>query len=118
VIEADTWDLQRSKGGVRGFPQRVLARPRRETRIPEEFVRAMTESGYLRGPHPRHGGGWPGARGPQSSWEEINRSGGNAQPPTRRPYTRGNAPPGNTARGRRAICWGSRAVRFGFKPSA
>ena len=57
---------------------------------PEEFVRAMTESGHLGALIPEEYGGMGlGLAGTSVILEEINRSGGNAQPAHAQVYTMG-----------------------------
>src|ERR687897_391911 len=59
-------------------------------RYPEEFVRAMTEAGYLGALIPEEYGGMGlGISATTVILEEINRSGGNAQPAHAQVYTMG-----------------------------
>jgi acyl-CoA dehydrogenase len=59
-----------------------------ERRYPEEFVRAMTETGYLGALIPEEYGGMGlGISATTVILEEINRSGGNAQPAHAQVYT-------------------------------
>jgi acyl-CoA dehydrogenase len=61
-----------------------------ERRYPEEFVRAMTEAGYLGALIPEEYGGMGlGISATTVILEEINRSGGNAQPAHAQVYTMG-----------------------------
>ena len=61
-----------------------------ERRYPEEFVRAMTEAGYLGALIPEEYGGMGlGISATTIILEEINRSGGNAQPAHAQVYTMG-----------------------------
>jgi acyl-CoA dehydrogenase len=61
-----------------------------ERRYPEEFVRAMTEAGYLGALIPKEYGGMGlGISATTVILEEINRSGGNAQPAHAQVYTMG-----------------------------
>jgi acyl-CoA dehydrogenase len=82
------------KNGVRQvceqFPDSYWRELDRERRYPEEFVRAMTEKRYLAALIPEKYGGL-GMDLAQASiiLEEINRSGGNAQPAHAQVYTMG-----------------------------
>jgi acyl-CoA dehydrogenase len=75
---------------MREVPGRLLARARREAGVPEEFVGARTEAGYLGALIPEEYGGL-GLDLVEASifLEEINRSGGNAQPAHAQVYTMG-----------------------------
>ena len=72
------------------FPDEYWRELDAERRYPEEFVRAMTESGYLGSLIPEEYGGL-GLSLAQACiiLEEINRSGGNAQPAHAQVYTMG-----------------------------
>jgi len=117
VIEADTYETcgGGASGGGSGFPQRVLRGSRRETRVPEEFVRAMTESGYPGPSSPRSMGDGSGPTG-GSSGEDINRSGGTPTRPRAVSIHDGNAFRHGLEEQKSAYLPGTRAVRFGFKP--
>ena len=73
-----------------GFPDEYWQELDRERRYPAEFVRAMTASGYLGALIPTEYGGL-GMNLAQASviLEEINHSGGNAQPAHAQVYTMG-----------------------------
>lgn len=73
-----------------GFPDEYWRELDRERRYPEEFVQAMAEKRYLAALIPEKYGGL-GMNLPQASiiLEEINRSGGNAQPAHAQVYTMG-----------------------------
>jgi acyl-CoA dehydrogenase len=82
------------RSGVRGvcdtFPDDYWRRLDAERRYPEEFVRAMTEAGYLGALIPEEYGGMGlGISATTVILEEINRSGGNAQPAHAQVYTMG-----------------------------
>ncbi len=65
----------------RRFPPEYWRRLDAERRYPEDFVRAMTEAGWLSVLIPRqYGGGGLGTLEAGLILEEVNRSGGNAQP--------------------------------------
>jgi acyl-CoA dehydrogenase len=65
----------------RRFPPEYWRRLDLDRRYPEEFVRAMTEAGWLSIMIPReYGGGGLGVLEAGLVLEEVNRSGGNAQP--------------------------------------
>ena len=72
------------------FPDSYWRQLDEERRYPEEFVQAMTEKRYLAALIPEKYGGL-GMNLPQASiiLEEINRSGGNAQPAHAQVYTMG-----------------------------
>ncbi len=92
MIKTETYeDLRR---GVRevceGFPDEYWRKLDAKREYPEEFVRAMTESGYLGAFIPEEYGGMGlGIAGTSVILEEINRSGGNAQPAHAQVYTMG-----------------------------
>ena len=92
MIEAGTYeDLRR---GVRevceGFGDEYWRDLDARREYPEEFVRAMTESGYLGALIPEEYGGMGlGLTEASVVLEEINRSGGNAQPAHAQVYTMG-----------------------------
>lgn len=73
-----------------GFPDEYWQELDRERRYPEEFVRAMTESGYLGALIPEEYGGL-GMDLSQAAviLEEVNRSGANAGPSHAQMYTMG-----------------------------
>ena len=72
------------------FPDDYWRRLDAERRYPEEFVRAMTEAGYLGALIPEEYGGMGlGISATTIILEEINRSGGNAQPAHAQVYTMG-----------------------------
>jgi acyl-CoA dehydrogenase len=74
----------------RNFPDAYWRELDRERRYPEEFVRTMTESGYLGALIPEEYGGLGlGLAEASVILEEINRSGGNAQPAHAQLYTMG-----------------------------
>jgi len=111
-------DTRPWRGGVRGsFPQRVLARgsDARCKKVPEEFVRAMTECGYLKFLIP--GGVWGMASRAPVTRRRLTAPAATPSPPTRRQYTRWERLR-HAARGaeERASA-GDREVRFGFKPA-
>jgi acyl-CoA dehydrogenase len=92
VIKTGTHEELRS--GVREvcerFPDDYWRRLDAERRYPEEFVRAMTEAGYLGALIPEEYGGMGlGISATTVILEEINRSGGNAQPAHAQVYTMG-----------------------------
>jgi acyl-CoA dehydrogenase len=92
VIKTGTHEELRS--GVRevceSFPDDYWRRLDAERRYPEEFVRAMTEAGYLGALIPgEYGGMGLGISATTVILEEINRSGGNAQPAHAQVYTMG-----------------------------
>jgi acyl-CoA dehydrogenase len=72
------------------FPNEYWRELDAERRYPEEFVRAMTEAGYLGALIPEEYGGMGlGISATTVILEEINRSGGNAQPAHAQVYTMG-----------------------------
>jgi acyl-CoA dehydrogenase len=72
------------------FPPEYWRRLDAERRYPDEFVRAMTEAGWLAVLIPRaYGGGGLGTVEAGLILEEVNRSGGNAQPCHAQLYTMG-----------------------------
>src|SRR5215203_300055 len=72
------------------FPDDYWRRLDAERRYPEEFVRAMTEAGYLGALIPEEYGGMGlSISATTVILEEINRSGGNAQPAHAQVYTMG-----------------------------
>jgi acyl-CoA dehydrogenase len=72
------------------FPNEYWRRLDAERRYAEEFVRAMTEAGYLGALIPEEYGGMGlGISATTVILEEINRSGGNAQPAHAQVYTMG-----------------------------
>jgi len=92
VIKTGTHEELRS--GVREvcerFPDDYWRRLDAERRYPEEFVRAMTEAGYLGALIPEEYGGMGlSISATTVILEEINRSGGNAQPAHAQVYTMG-----------------------------
>jgi acyl-CoA dehydrogenase len=92
VIKTRTHEELRS--GVREvcerFPDDYWRRLDAERRYPEEFVRAMTEAGYLGALIPEEYGGMGlSISATTVILEEINRSGGNAQPAHAQVYTMG-----------------------------
>jgi acyl-CoA dehydrogenase len=92
VIKTGTHEELRS--GVREvcerFPDDYWRRLDAERRYPEEFVRAMTEAGYLGALIPEEYEGMGlGISATTVILEEINRSGGNAQPAHAQVYTMG-----------------------------
>jgi acyl-CoA dehydrogenase len=92
VIKTETYEELRR--GVRevceGFPDEYWRGLDARREYPEEFVRAMTESGYLGAFIPEEYGGMGLGIGETSViLEEINRSGGNAQPAHAQVYTMG-----------------------------
>jgi acyl-CoA dehydrogenase len=92
VIKTGTHEELRS--GVRevceSFPDDYWRRLDAERRYPEEFVRAMTEAGYLGALIPEEYEGMGlGISATTVILEEINRSGGNAQPAHAQVYTMG-----------------------------
>jgi acyl-CoA dehydrogenase len=92
MLETNTYeDLRRGVREVMAdFGDEYWRRLDAERRYPEEFVRAMTEAGYLGALIPEEYGGL-GLSIAQASviLEEINRSGGNAQPAHAQVYTMG-----------------------------
>src|SRR5918994_4007000 len=73
-----------------GFPDEYWRGLDAKREYPEEFVRAMTESGYLGAFIPEEYGGMGlGIAETSVILEEINRSGGNAQPAHAQVYTMG-----------------------------
>jgi acyl-CoA dehydrogenase len=92
VIEAQTYeDLRR---GVRevceGFPNEYWRELDAKREYPEEFVRAMIESGYLGALVPEEYGGMGlGLSAACAILEEVNRSGANANPAHAQMYTMG-----------------------------
>ena len=73
-----------------GFPNEYWRGLDAERRYPEEFVRAMTGAGYLGALIPEEYGGMGlGISATTVILEEINRSGGNAQPAHAQVYTMG-----------------------------
>lgn len=85
---------QALRAAVRGlctrFPPEYWRRLDAERRYPDEFVRAMTEAGWLSVLIPReYGGGGLGTFEAGLILEEVNRSGGNAQPCHAQLYTMG-----------------------------
>jgi acyl-CoA dehydrogenase len=92
VIKTGTYEELRS--GVREVCERFSddywRRLDADRRYPEEFVRAMTEAGYLGALIPEEYGGMGlGISATTIILEEINRSGGNAQPAHAQVYTMG-----------------------------
>jgi acyl-CoA dehydrogenase len=92
VIKTETYEELRR--GVRevceGFPDEYWRGLDAKREYPEEFVRAMTESGYLGAFIPEEYGGMGlGIAETSVILEEINRSGGNAQPAHAQVYTMG-----------------------------
>src|SRR5829696_3954720 len=92
MIKTETHEELRR--GVRevceGFPNEYWRGLDAERRYPEEFVRAMTEAGYLGALIPEEYGGMGlGISATTAILEEINRSGGNAQPAHAQVYTMG-----------------------------
>ena len=92
MIKAETYEELRR--GVRevceGFPDEYWRGLDAKREYPEEFVRAMTESGYLGAFIPEEYGGMGlGITETSVILEEINRSGGNAQPAHAQVYTMG-----------------------------
>ena len=92
MIKTETYEELRR--GVRevceGFPDEYWRGLDAKREYPEEFVRAMTESGYLGAFIPEEYGGMGLGIGETSViLEEINRSGGNAQPAHAQVYTMG-----------------------------
>jgi acyl-CoA dehydrogenase len=92
VIKTETYEELRR--GVRevceGFPEEYWRGLDARREYPEEFVRAMTESGYLGAFIPEEYGGMGlGIAETSVILEEINRSGGNAQPAHAQVYTMG-----------------------------
>ncbi|HKH75808.1 MAG TPA: acyl-CoA dehydrogenase family protein [Rubrobacteraceae bacterium] len=92
MIKTETHEELRR--GVRevceGFPNEYWRGLDAERRYPEEFVRAMTEAGYLGALIPEEYGGMGlGVSATTVILEEINRSGGNAQPAHAQVYTMG-----------------------------
>ena len=92
MIKTETYEELRR--GVRevceGFPEEYWRGLDARREYPEEFVRAMTESGYLGAFIPEEYGGMGLGIGETSViLEEINRSGGNAQPAHAQVYTMG-----------------------------
>ena len=92
MIKTETYEELRR--GVRevceGFPDEYWRGLDARREYPEEFVRAMTESGYLGAFIPEEYGGMGLGIGETSViLEEINRSGGNAQPAHAQVYTMG-----------------------------
>ena len=62
-----------------GFPGRLLARPRREAGLPEDFVTALTEAGYLAALIPEaYGGAGLPLRAASAILGEIRAAGCNA----------------------------------------
>ncbi|HZC83179.1 MAG TPA: acyl-CoA dehydrogenase family protein [Rubrobacter sp.] len=85
---------QELRGGVRkvcaNFPDSYWRELDAKREYPEEFVRAMTEAGYLGALIPEEYGGMGlGLAETAIILEEINRSGGNAQPAHAQVYTMG-----------------------------
>jgi acyl-CoA dehydrogenase len=85
---------QELRGGVRkvcaNFPDSYWRELDAKREYPEEFVRAMTEAGYLGALIPEEYGGMGlGLAETTIILEEINRSGGNAQPAHAQVYTMG-----------------------------
>ena len=92
MIKADTYeDLRRGvREACEGFPNEYWRGLDARREYPEEFVRAMTESGYLGALIPEEYGGMGlGLTEASVILEEINRSGGNAQPAHAQVYTMG-----------------------------
>ena len=92
MIKTETYEELRR--GVRevceGFPDEYWRGLDARREYPEEFVRAMTESGYLGAFIPEEYGGMGlGIAETSVILEEINRSGGNAQPAHAQVYTMG-----------------------------
>ena len=92
MIKTETYEELRR--GVRevceGFPDEYWRGLDAKREYPEEFVRAMTESGYLGAFIPEEYGGMGlGIAETSVILEEINRSGGNAQPAHAQVYTMG-----------------------------
>ena len=92
MIKTGTYEELRS--GVREVCERFSddywRRLDADRRYPEEFVRAMTEAGYLGALIPEEYGGMGlGISATTIILEEINRSGGNAQPAHAQVYTMG-----------------------------
>ncbi len=92
MIETETHEELRR--GVREvcerFPNEYWRGLDAERRYPKEFVRAMTEAGYLGALIPEEYGGMGlGISATTVILEEINRSGGNAQPAHAQVYTMG-----------------------------
>jgi acyl-CoA dehydrogenase len=92
VIKTGTYEELRS--GVREVCERFSddywRRLDADRRYPEEFVRAMTEAGYLGALIPEEYGGMGlGISATTIILEEINQSGGNAQPAHAQVYTMG-----------------------------
>ncbi|MDQ3793800.1 MAG: acyl-CoA dehydrogenase family protein, partial [Actinomycetota bacterium] len=90
MIKTGTYEELRS--GVREVCERFSddywRRLDADRRYPEEFVRAMTEAGYLGALIPEEYGGMGlGISATTIILEEINRSGGNAQPAHAQVYT-------------------------------
>src|ERR671917_528810 len=74
----------------RGFPNAYWRDLDARREYPEEFVRAMTDSGHLGALIPEESGGMGlGLADTSAILEEINRSGGNAQPAHAQVYTMG-----------------------------
>ncbi len=92
MIKTDTYeDLRRGVRGVcEDFSNEYWRGLDARREYPEEFVRAMTESGYLGALIPEEYGGMGlGLTEASVVLEEINRSGGNAQPAHAQVYTMG-----------------------------
>ena len=92
VIKIDTYeDLRRGvREACEGFPNEYWRDLDARREYPEEFVRTMTESGYLGALIPEEYGGMGlGLTEASVVLEEINRSGGNAQPAHAQVYTMG-----------------------------
>ena len=85
---------------------------------PEEFVRAMTEAGHLGALIPEEYGGMGlGLADTSVILEEINRSGGNAQPAHAQVYTMGTLLRHGSEEQKGSTCPGSRAASSGCRPS-
>jgi acyl-CoA dehydrogenase len=92
VIKTGTYDELRSsvREVCERFSDDYWRRLDADRRYPEEFVRAMTEAGYLGALIPEEYGGMGlGISATTIILEEINRSGGNAQPAHAQVYTMG-----------------------------
>src|SRR5215210_2606461 len=94
VLSTEKTREEELRGGVRevcaSFPQSYWRELDAERRYPEEFVRAMTESGYLGALIPEEYGGMGlGIVEGCAILEEVNRSGANAGPAHAQMYTMG-----------------------------
>ncbi len=89
------------------------------TAIPEEFVAALTEAGWLAALIPEeYGGGGLGLATASAILEEVNASGGNAAACHAQMYVMGTLLRHGSEEQKRRTCRGSRPASFASRPSA